>query len=181
VALQAGRKRWEVLSDSRVTFDAMSAHRHPRLRRQRRAHGKGRRLRPCRAGRRRTSPASAARTPESWACHCTKRRCCSRAPAVLVGSGILYRASGKQEHAAGHPGQLVAAGDARRHRRERRRAGTARGTHAGTRAGRQRLPRQGGARCCPACSRPSSTWAWSAPPSCTWRTSGSGQPMASRR
>ena len=30
----------------------------------------------------------------------------------------------------------------------------------------------GGGACCPACSRPSWTWAWSAPPSSTWPTSG---------
>ena len=45
-----------------------------------------------------------------------------------------------------HPDQLVAAGNARGHRRERRRAGAAHRARARARAGRQRLPGQGRAR-----------------------------------
>ena len=60
-------------------------------------------------------------------------------------------------------------------------AGTAHRAHGQPRAGRQRLSRAHRAAFCPACSRPSSTSGWSAPPSCTSPTSGSRARTASER
>ena len=97
--------------------------------------------------------------------------------AQLLARGSASRCK-TRAHAAGHPGQLVAAGDARgassRTARCRNCISNARWSAAWSATSISARWRA----CCPACSRPSSTSAWSARPSCTWPTSA---PPARRR
>ena len=111
------------------------------LRRQRRAVRQGRRLRdPERAGR---LDRAHRRQPLGHHGPAVVR---DDAPAAARRRGHRAQHRLRTHGHSRHPDQLVAAGDPRGHRRERRRAGAAHRARARARAGRQRLPGQGRAR-----------------------------------